>query len=192
MFLKKNQLKKVFNSFRRGNMLFKKIILGTFFVLSGCGFTPLYYSNEGEVSQTEQVLVAPIADYNGYVLKQSIENALNPKGVNGPKKYILEVHLGSPLLSDQSIQGDNFASRKKITLTANYKLIDKNTKETVLSSSTTALGAFNVFYEPYTAYQAEKRQTEDLVQIVANNISLRVAAYLKQKEVESESETSSN
>ena len=83
-------------------------------------------------------------------------------------------------------------SRNKITLTANYKLIDKNTKETVLSSSTTALGAFNVFYEPYTTYQAEKRQTEDLVQIVANNISLRVAAYLKQKEVESESETSSN
>ncbi len=173
-------------------MVFKKIILGCFFVLSGCGFSPLYYSSqEGEV-QTEQVLVAPIADYNGYMLKQRIENTLNPKSVSGPKNYILEVQLDSPLLSDQSIQGDNFASRKKISLTAHYKLIDKKTSKVVLTSSTTALGAFNVFYEPYTTYQAEKSQTEDLVQIVANNISLRIAAYLKQKEVESESKTSSN
>lgn len=173
-------------------MLLKKIILGSFLLLSGCGFSPLYYSDESEASQTEQVLVAPIADYNGYVLKKSIEDALNPKGVNGPKKYILEVKLNSPVLADQSIQGDSFASRKKITLSANYKLIDKSTNTTVLSSSTTALGAFNVFYEPYTTYQAEKKQTEDLVQIVANNISLRVAAYLKQKEVEGEGKTSSN
>ena len=173
-------------------MILKKIIFGCFFILSGCGFSPLYHSVEGESSPTEQVLVSPIADYNGYMLKQRIEHALNPKTISGPKNYVLEVKLNAPLLSDQSIQGDNFASRKKITLTANYKLIDKKTDKTVLSSTTTALGAFNIFYEPYTTYQAEKKQTDDLIQVVANNISLRVAAYLKQKEVKSESKTSSN
>ena len=173
-------------------MLFKKLILGYLFVLSGCGFSPLYSSNTVGEMKTEQVMVAPIADYNGYVLKQSIERALNPKGVNGPKNYILEVRLKSPVLSDQSIQGDNFASRKKITLQADYKLIEKATNKVLLSSSTKALGGFNVFYEPYTTYQAEKKQTEDLVQIVASNISLRVAAYLKKQEVESESKTNSN
>ena len=128
-------------------MILKKIIFGCFFILSGCGFSPLYHSVEGESSPTEQVLVSPIADYNGYMLKQRIENALNPKKISGPKN---------------------------------------------LSSTTTALGAFNIFYEPYTTYQAEKKQTDDLIQVVANNISLRVAAYLKQKEVKSESKTSSN
>lgn len=172
-------------------MFLKKIILSCLMLVSGCGFTPLYYAGD-ELARTEQVFVAPISEYNGYVLRQEIENALNPKHVNTPKKYVLEVHLDSPSLADQSIQGDNFASRKKMTLTAKYKLIDKETNNVLLSSSTTALGAFNVFYEPYTTYQAETRQTQDLVKIISNNIALRVAAYLKQQEVSGESKARTN
>ncbi len=172
-------------------MFLKKIILSCFMLVSGCGFTPLYYAGD-ELAKTEQVFVAPISEYNGYVLRQEIENTLNPKHINGPKKYILEVNLDNPSLSDQSIQGDNFASRKKMTLTAKYKLIDKETNKVLLSSSTTALGAFNVFYEPYTTYQAETKQTQDLVKIVSNNIVLQVVAYLKQQEVNSESKASTN
>ncbi len=171
-------------------MFFKKIFIGCFIFLSSCGFSPLYMVNDKTgLLETEQIDVAPIPEYNGYVLKQGLDNAFNPKQVRVPKKYILKVQLKNPRLSSQSIQGDNFASRKKVSLTASYQLIDKETKKELLTSSTTALGAFNVFYEPYTTYQAEKRQIEDLVQILVTNISTRVAAYLKQEEVLDESKT---
>ncbi|MBR6730681.1 MAG: hypothetical protein IKL90_05015 [Alphaproteobacteria bacterium] len=171
-------------------MLLKKIFVGCLFLLSGCGFSPLYMvdKNTGQL-ETEKIEVAPIQDYNGYVLKQGLDNAFNPKKVHGPKKYILKVQMKNPHLSSQSIQGDNFASRKKVSLRASFQLIDKETKKELLSSSTTALGAFNVFYEPYTTYQAEKRQIEDLVQILVTNISTRVAAYFKQEEVFDEGQT---
>lgn len=171
-------------------MFLKKIIIGCSLFLSACGFSPLYMTDaETGLLQTEKIEVAPIADYNGYLLKQGLENAFNPKKIQSGKKYILKVQLKNPSLSSQSIQGDSFASRKKVTLTAKYQLIDKETKKEMLSSSAQALGAFNVFYEPYTTYQAEKKQIEDLVQILVTNISTRVAAYLKQEEVLNEGKT---
>lgn len=171
-------------------MFFKKFFIACFILLSGCGFSPLYETNKTTgLLETEQIEVAPIQDYNGYVLKQGLDNAFNPKKVHAFKKYILKVQMRHPRLSSQSIQGDNFASRKKVSLTATFQLIDKETQKELLSSSTTALGAFNVFYEPYTTYLAEKRQIEDLVQILVTNISTRVAAYLKQEEVINESKT---
>lgn len=174
-------------------MFLKKFGFLFLFLLSACGFSPLYRSNQEDgVMETELVEVASIPEYNGYVLKQNLINALNPRKKSTVKKYRLEVHLNTPRLSGQSIQGDNFASRKKVALSARYKLIDKETGAVLLSSSTKAIGAFNVFYEPYTTYQAEKKQVEDLVLIVATNISTRVAAYFKKKEVEGEGETVSD
>ncbi len=174
-------------------MILKKFLFLCLFLLAGCGFSPLYVLNdENGISKTEEIEVSSIPEYNGYVLKQNLVNAFNPRKKSVSKKYRLEVQLKSPRLSDQSIQGDNFASRKKVSLSATYRLINKETGEVLLSSSTNAIGAFNVFYEPYTTYQAEKKQVEDLVLIVANNISTRVVAYFKQKEVESESQASTN
>ena len=111
-------------------MLLKKIFVGCLFLLSGCGFSPLYMvdKNTGQL-ETEKIEVAPIQDYNGYVLKQGLDNAFNPKKVHGPKKYILKVQMKNPHLSSQSIQGDNFASRKKVSLRASFQLIDKETKK---------------------------------------------------------------
>lgn len=171
-------------------MFLKKFFIGCFLFLSGCGFSPLYMEDqETGLLETEKIEVASIPNYNGYVLKQGLEQTFNPKKIHAPKKYILKVQMKSPSLSSQSIQGDSFASRKKVSLTASYQLVDKETKKELLSSSTTALGAFNIFYEPYTTYQSEKRQIDDLVQILVTNISTRVAAYLKREEVFNEGKT---
>lgn len=174
-------------------MFLKKVVLASLLFVSGCGFSPLYVQQEKNgITKTEQILVSPIAEYNGYVLKQGLEDAFNPQKKHVAKKYILNVSLKNPVLSSQSIQGDNFASRKKVTLAASYQLIDKETKKVLLSSSTKAYGAYNVFYEPYTTYQSEKKQVDNLVQILITNISTRVVSYFKQQEVESESQTNTN
>ena len=174
-------------------MFLKKVILASLLFVSGCGFSPLYMQEtENGVAKTEQITVSPIPEYHGYVLKQGLDDAFNPQKKHVEKKYILNVSLSSPQLSSQSIQGDNFASRKKVTLKASYSLIDKETKAVLLTSSTQAIGAFNVFYEPYTTYQSEKNQVDNLVQILITNISTRVVSYFKQQEVTSESKANTN
>ena len=173
-------------------MFLKKIIIAVCFFVSACGFSPLYVSNDDVFSAPSEIEVASIPNYHGYILKQNLENSFNPQNKKTNKKYILEVSLKSPSLASQSIQGDNFASRKKVTLKADYKLLDKETRKVLLSSSTRAIGGFNVFNEPYATYQAEKKQVDDLVLIVANNISTRVISYLKKQETVNEGETNSD
>ena len=75
-------------------MFLKKILMGSFFLLASCGFSPLYTTDEKTgLLETEQIEVASIQDYNGYVLKQGLDNAFNPRKVYGPKKYILKVQM---------------------------------------------------------------------------------------------------
>lgn len=171
----------------------KLFFLGLIF-LSGCGFSPLYSLEQDEktTALTQEISIAPIADYNGYLLRKGLENALNPEKKRGSKKYLLIVKLDEPVLTDQSIQGDNFASREKISLTATYTLKNTETNEVLLSAGTSALGAYNIVKEPYATHKAQTKQTEDLIKIVSNNISLRVIAYFKKQEVNRESQTLSN
>lgn len=175
-------------------MFHKKLFFLGFLFLSGCGFSPLYSLDQDEktTALTQEISIASIANYDGYVLKKNLENALNPNKVGGAKRYVLQVTLDEPLLTDQSIQGDNFASREKMSVTASYVLKDKENNKVLLSSSTTALGAYNIVKEPYATYKAQTKQKEDLIKIVGNNISLRVIAYFKKQEVNRESQTISN
>ncbi len=175
-------------------MFLKKISLLSLLFLVGCGFSPLYRTNTDSttIKLTEEVSIAPIPNYNGYLLHHSLENMLNPQKTNREKKYDLHVTLNQPSYTDQSIQGDNFASRKKVTLSAKFTLKDRATNKVLLSSSTKALGAYNVFNEPYATRQAEIRQQEDLIKIISNNISLRIMAYFKKQEVDNESQSLSN
>lgn len=182
-------------TYNKGKIMFlKKFFFCSLFLITGCGFSPLYSLNHDEktTTLTQEIAIAPIPEYDGFLLHSQLENALNPQKNGNPKKYVLNVHLNQPLLTDQSIQGDNFASRKKISLTANYTLSDITNNKVLLSSSTTALGAYNVFNEPYATHTAHIRQQEDLIKIISNNISLRIIAYFKKEEVNRESQTLSD
>lgn len=150
-------------------------------LLTGCGFSPLYYndteSTHSVIAQTQTIAIEPIAQYDGYLLHNELERALNPQQNHQSKKYILTVKLSAPSFTDQSIQGNNFSSRKKMSLTAKYQLKDMQTKKILLSDSTRAIGAYNIFKEPYTTQMTQSKQKEDLIKILSQNISLRIIAY---------------
>lgn len=171
--------------------MFKKIFFCGFFLISGCGFSPLYSLNNDEktIGLTEEILISPISEYNGYILHSELENALNPSKRNVSKKYILTIHLQKPVFTDQSIQRDNFSNRKKISLTATYTLKELVSNKTLISSSTTALGSYNISNEPYATNKAQGSQIEDLIKIISNNISLYVITYFKKEDVNSENRT---
>lgn len=171
-------------------MQLKRFFCGVLFFLVGCGFSPLYNSNV--VSYTEKIAIEPISNFEGYILYQRLDDALNPSKRRCSKDYTLSVSLGAPVYSDQSIQGDNFASRKKISLTARFVLKDKKTQKVLLTGHTTALGAYNVYKEAYSTYQAKEKQNEELARILAENISLRVGSFFKQEFIEVEREGKAN
>ncbi len=175
-------------------MFYKNLLFLCLFVLSACGFTPMnkISSDVQTSSLTEQIAIDNIPNYEGWQLKQTLTNKLNPRKIVGAKKYVLSVNLSAPTFTDQSIQGDNFASRETVRITASYTLKNKETGMILLKQSTAATGAYNIVKEPYATNVARNQLKENLIAIIAENISLRVIAHFKSVEDVRESKTVSN
>ena len=164
----------------------KIIFLGFLFMVSACGFSPLYLSGSETVTrQTSAVEIKPIADYEGALLYGYLSDALNPEKMNIPKKYELVVVLNAPIVSEQNIQDDNFSSRERLITTAEYRLIDKKTRSVLIHTSASATGAYNIAVEPYATWMAEKKVQQNLIKMLAEQITMHLVSFVK-KEAENE------
>lgn len=175
-------------------MLLKNLSLLSLILLSACGFTPLNKLSDGEKTYTltEQIEIRNIPNYEGFLLKTQLNNRLNPHDKNVSKKYILTTYLKAPTYTDQSIQGDNFASRETISISAKYQLKDKNTGKIILSDSNSVVGAYNIVKNPYATNVARNKLKDTLIPILADNISQRIISFLRKDEDTGESKTNTN
>lgn len=157
------------------------ILLLCCFCLWGCGFRPLYMTenNIHVMQQAEQIKINPIANFGGYQMGLILQQKLNPKQINPSKKWELRVQLADPVFYDQSIQGDNFASLEKITVSADYQLIDIKTNKQLISSRVSANGSYNIVNEPYATTMAKEKMYQNLIQILSEDIVLHIFSYLR-------------
>lgn len=160
----------------------KKMVFALFFLMAGCGFSPLYLTKgEKTTTLTAAVSVLPIENYDGYLLQNYLSDALNPDKVTIPKIYDLSVSLQAPFISEQNIQDDNFSSRDRMTLTAGYRLINNQTKKVLIDTTTSATGAYNIAVQPYATWMAQKRVKENLIKMLAERISIHVVSFIKKE-----------
>ena len=155
------------------------IVLCFCFLLSACGFQPLYGNRDSIFEQAATVQIEPIAGDGGYQIGLILQDKLNPKQLNLPKKYRLTVTLYNPILLNQSIRSDNFASLEKMNMKVSYQLIDIQNNKDVISSTIDANGLFNLIKEPYATTVAQESLYQNLTKVLAENIATHVLAYFK-------------
>ena len=159
--------------------MFKRIFVLCALLLASCGFRPLY-GDQGNVMQDAQaVQIEPVSGEGGYQFEMVLKNRLNPQKEKVQKKYQLIVSLDSPVYTNSSIRGDNFASIKKMSVKANYRLIDMKTKAVLISSYVDSKGIFNLIKDPYATVVAEDKLYENLIRMMAEDIATHVLAYFK-------------
>ena len=155
------------------------IVLCFCFLLSACGFQPLYGNRDVVLEKSATVQIEPIAGDGGYQIGLILQDKLNPKQLNLPKKYRLTVILSQPTLLNQSIRSDNFASLEKMNMKVSYQLIDIQNNKDVISSTIDANGLFNLIKEPYATTVAQENLYQNLTKVLAENIATHVLAYFK-------------
>lgn len=167
-------------------MFMKWIAAFLLLAVTACGFTPLYATLDDKqvTNKTAEINIVPIDNYMGYLLQTNLRNQLNPEQIKASQNYDLIVTLPEPLISDQNIQEDFFSSRERIIQKANYKLIDRKTKQVLIDTTTSATGSYNITLEPYATYMSKERVRENLIKILAQTISTHVISYMR-KEVHS-------
>ncbi len=163
-------------------MLFKKILmLVLVLTLGACGWRPVYYQKQINVPlSTAQVEVLPVPEEAGRFLTQQLKDLLNPQKIDVEKKYTLQISIKESLNSDQGILGDNTSTRATMRLTAQITLKEK--EKVLLNTSTFATSSYNILMLPYPTVTAENKTRERLLDMLADQIAMRVTVYFQKQQ----------
>ncbi len=145
-------------------------------LLSGCGFSPLYLSKTLD-ADAAKISIAPINGTLGQELRNNLEHRFNPSGIASEKPYKLTIILTEAEVSRQGIRQDDTATRITISLTATYKLFFKDTL--VLEDKSVFLSSYNILNDPYSSYVSHQKTQNNLNDLIADDIALRIGLYLK-------------
>ncbi len=144
-------------------------------VLAGCGFHPMYGRATGPAMAT--IFVEPIAERDGFELRNALIDDLQSDGEEQGKTYRLKIVLNE---SPQGIalQNDATITRYNNTLTARYTLSDAQGK--VLTSGTqTQMSAYNVVQSPYATLVAAQDSSKHAAQDIAERIHLDLGVWFQ-------------
>jgi LPS-assembly lipoprotein len=145
--------------------------------LAGCGFRPMYGPSLSP--QLSSIYVEPIAERDGYELRNSLIDLLGSNGEMRGKRYRLTITLRE---SNQGValRNDAAITRYNDTLAATFVLTDMNGAK-VTDGTQTGLTAYNVTSSPYATLAAQQDADRRVAQDIAERIRLDLAAFFRQR-----------
>jgi LPS-assembly lipoprotein len=144
-------------------------------LLSACGFHPMY--GNALAPQLSSIYVEPIAERDGYELRNMLIDLLHSDGVPAGKAYRLKIVLNE---NSQGIalRNDATITRYNTTVDARYTLSDVRGNE-LTTGSQTELSAYNVVNSPYATLMAEQDSTKRAAQDMAQRIQLDLGVWFR-------------
>jgi LPS-assembly lipoprotein len=146
-------------------------------MLAGCGFHPMYGPSLSP--QLASIYVEPIAERDGYELRNTLIDLLGSNGETRGKRYRLAITLRE---SNQGValRNDAAITRYNDTLAASFVLTDMS-GATVTEGTQSGLTAYNVTSSPYATLAAQQDADKRAAQDIAERIRLDLAAFFRQR-----------
>lgn len=145
-------------------------------LLAACGFRPMY-GRSTLSPQLASVYVEPIAERDGYELRNRLIDLLQSDGQAAGKRYTLKILINE---SSQGIalQNDATITRYNQTLEAHYTLTDAQ-GNVLTSGIQSALSAYNVVDSPYATLAASQDSSKRAALDMAERIQLDLGAWFR-------------
>ena len=143
---------------------------------AACGFRPLY-GHSNLAPELASVYVEPIAERDGYELRNTLIDLLQSDGEVVGKAYRLKIVLNE---NSQGIalQNDATITRYNTTLDARYTLSDAR-GNLLTTGNQTELSAYNVVNSPYATLVAQQDSTKRAAQDMAQRIQLELGVWFR-------------
>lgn len=148
------------------------------FLLSACGFTPMYSNNSELQNEISDIYIAPIAGTNGIDLRNLLILSWNTPNTEGAK-YKLNVHLNNPTTIYKARQRTGDATWEEIRMTASWTLYDRD--KVIMKSSESASESYAFVSDLVATDAAKTTATKNTIKSIGEKIELKVNAKLKNK-----------
>lgn len=162
--------------------MMRALVLGLAFVLSACGFHPLYGGVSGEIRRLElsQVAVTPIESRLGLTLRNALIERMTPDGEPALPQYRLDVSLRE-LREGVAIQADASITRYNYFLTGTYRLSDIATGKLLYQGEARSVSAYNVAESPFATLIAERDAASRTAGDLAAQMELALALFFERR-----------
>ena len=148
-------------------------------LLAGCAFHPLYGDARLQ-PQLASIYVEPVAERDGYELRNTLINLLGSNGEMGGKAYRLKLTL-TDTNQGVALQNDATITRYNDTLTVTYVLTDAKGAE-VTHGTQTDLSSYNVVTSPYSTHSAQQDADVRAAQDIAERIRLDLGVFFRHRD----------
>ena len=158
-------------------MMRRAALVLALFALTGCGLRPLYAGGSGSAaaSALRSVTVAPISGQSGWLVRNKLIDRLGEAGASTPA-YRLDVTLDDNITAF-GLRSDRAATQERRTLRARYQLVDLRNGMVVLDETAGSDAGIDIVSSEYATVAAEQTALEQLAEIVADQITARLALY---------------
>ena len=145
--------------------------------LAACGLRPLYGGGSGGAVATAlgQVTVSPIAGQAGWLMRNKLVDRLGQGGTS-TSAYRLDVILDDNITAF-GVRSDQAATQERRTLRARFQLVDLKNGMVVLDDTAGSDAGIDIVSSEYATVAAEQTALENLSDVVADQITARVALF---------------
>ena len=144
--------------------------------LAACGLRPLYGGGSGGAVATTlgTVTVSPIAGQAGWLMRNKLVDRLGQGG--STFAYRLDVTLDDNITAF-GVRSDQAATQERRTLRARFQLVDLKNGMVVLDDTAGSDAGIDIVSSEYATVAAEQTALENLSDVVADQITARVALF---------------
>ena len=146
-------------------------------LLPSCGLRPLYAggTDSSAAAALRSVQVAPIPGQSGWLVRNKLVDRLGEAG-QANATYRLDVTLDDNITSF-GLCRDQAATQERRTLRARYQLVNVANGMVVLDATAGSDASVDIVSSEYATVAAEQTALEQLAEIVADQITARLALY---------------
>lgn len=159
------------------------LAVGLVAALAGCGFEPLYgqrHGDVGAVAHLATVEIGHIPDRVGQQVRNRLLDLMSPRGSPSRPHYRLNVALTEEK-TGVLVRTDDTVSRVNLTLNADFTLLRLPGRKPIFKGNTRSIAAYNVTRADYFNLVAERDARRRAAEVVADDITARLAVYFKQQ-----------
>lgn len=149
--------------------------------VGGCNLQPIYAGgSSGPVaSAMRNIDIAPIDNQSGWLLRQALISRLGSP--QATPKYRLEIQLDDKI-EGFGIRNDDSITRERRTLRARYRLIAADKGQVLLDATAGSDAGIDITSSEYATIAAEQTALERLADSLADQITTRVALFIRDQE----------
>lgn len=142
--------------------------------LAGCGFHPLYGGGK-MAPKLASIYVEPVAERDGYELRNQLIDLLGSDGREAGKAYHLKLTLNENS-NGVTLQNDATITRYNDTLSATYVLTDDKGTE-ITRGTQTSLASYNVSNLPYSTLAVQQDSDRRAADDIADRIRIDLGVF---------------